>query len=73
MKEAKVLAELGVDIIIGQGSEAGGHRGTFIGKERDAMIGTFRYTPRVSRDYPHIPIVAAGGVMNGQGLLRLWH
>ena len=30
--EAKVLAELGVDIIVGQGSEAGGHRGTFIGK-----------------------------------------
>ena len=47
MKEAKVLAELGVDIIIGQGSEAGGHRGTFIGKERDAMIGTFALIPQL--------------------------
>ncbi|PGB48578.1 NAD(P)H-dependent flavin oxidoreductase [Bacillus anthracis] len=58
--EAKVLAELGVDIIVGQGSEAGGHRGTFIGKEQDAMIGTFALIPQ---------LVAAGGVMNGQGLV----
>ncbi len=35
--EARALAELGVDIIAGQGSEAGGHRGTFIGKEQDAI------------------------------------
>lgn len=45
--EAKVLAELGVDIIVGQGSEAGGHRGTFIGKEQDAMIGTFALIPQL--------------------------
>ncbi|QGY34501.1 nitronate monooxygenase family protein [Bacillus sp. A260] len=69
VKEAKVLAELGVDIIIGQGSEAGGHRGTFIGKERDAMIGTFALIPQLVGVIPHIPIVAAGGVMNGQGLV----
>ncbi|WP_439875473.1 NAD(P)H-dependent flavin oxidoreductase [Bacillus mycoides] len=67
--EAKVLAELGVDIIVGQGSEAGGHRGTFIGKERDAMIGTFALIPQLVAEVPHIPIVAAGGVMNGQGLV----
>ncbi|MGX5479410.1 NAD(P)H-dependent flavin oxidoreductase [Bacillus thuringiensis] len=60
VKEAKVLAELGVDIIIGQGSEAGGHRGTFIGKERDAMIGTFALVPQLVEAVPHIPIVAAG-------------
>ncbi|MEC3078586.1 NAD(P)H-dependent flavin oxidoreductase, partial [Bacillus tropicus] len=65
VKEAKVLAELGVDIIVGQGSEAGGHRGTFIGKERDAMIGTFALIPQLVGAIPHIPIVAAGGVMNG--------
>ncbi|HFK1547479.1 TPA: NAD(P)H-dependent flavin oxidoreductase [Bacillus albus] len=67
--EAKVLAELGVDIIVGQGSEAGGHRGTFIGKEQDAMIGTFALIPQLVATVPHIPIVAAGGVMNGQGLV----
>ena len=58
VKEAKVLAELGVDIIVGQGSEAGGHRGTFIGKERDAMIGTFALIPQLVGAIPHIPIVA---------------
>ncbi|WP_329762574.1 nitronate monooxygenase family protein [Bacillus nitratireducens] len=67
--EAKVLAALGVDIIVGQGSEAGGHRGTFIGKEREAMIGTFALIPQIVAAVPHIPIVAAGGVMNGQGLV----
>ncbi len=67
--EAKALAKLGVDIIVGQGSEAGGHRGTFIGKEREAMIGTFALIPQLVAAVPHIPIVAAGGVMNGQGLV----
>ncbi|MGE6400714.1 NAD(P)H-dependent flavin oxidoreductase [Bacillus cereus] len=67
--EAKALAKLGVDIIVGQGSEAGGHRGTFIGKEQDAMIGTFALIPQLVAEVPHIPIVAAGGVMNGQGLV----
>ena len=48
-----MLAELGVDIIVGQGSEAGGHRGTFIGKEQDAMIGTFALIPQlVAAAYP---------------------
>lgn len=67
--EARALAEIGVDIIAGQGSEAGGHRGTFIGKEQDAMIGTFALIPQLVAAVPHIPIVAAGGVMNGQGLV----
>ncbi|PFJ06178.1 nitronate monooxygenase [Bacillus cereus] len=67
--EAKALAELEVDIIVGQGSEAGGHRGTFIGKEQDAMIGTFALIPQLVAAVPHIPIVAAGGVMNGQGVV----
>ena len=64
-----MLAELGVDIIVGQGSEAGGHRGTFIGKEQDAMIGTFALIPQLAA-VPHISrLLAAGGVMNGQGLV----
>ncbi|KEK23637.1 NAD(P)H-dependent flavin oxidoreductase [Bacillus gaemokensis] len=67
--EAKVLAELEVDIIVGQGSEAGGHRGTFIGKEQDSMIGTFALIPQLVAAVPQIPIVAAGGIMNGQGVV----
>ncbi|MEH7049408.1 NAD(P)H-dependent flavin oxidoreductase [Bacillus pseudomycoides] len=67
--EAKVLAELEVDVIVGQGSEAGGHRGTFIGKEQDSMIGTFALIPQMVAAVSNIPIVAAGGIMNGQGLV----
>ncbi|MEH7456583.1 nitronate monooxygenase [Bacillus sp. JJ1127] len=67
--EAKVLAELKVDVIVGQGSEAGGHRGTFIGKEQDSMIGTFALIPQLVAAVPQVPIVAAGGLMNGQGVV----
>ncbi|WP_459500978.1 NAD(P)H-dependent flavin oxidoreductase [Bacillus sp. C1] len=70
--EAKVLAELGVDVIVGQGSEAGGHRGTFIGKEQDSMIGIFALIPQIVAAVPHIPIVAAGGIMNGQGMVAAY-
>lgn len=70
--EAKVLAELEVDVIVGQGSEAGGHRGTFIGKEQDSMIGTFALIPQMVAAVPHIPIVAAGGIMNGQGVVAAY-
>ncbi|MDM5187660.1 nitronate monooxygenase [Bacillus sp. DX4.1] len=70
--EGKVLAEIGVDVIVGQGSEAGGHRGTFIGKEQDSMIGTFALIPQLVAAVPDIPIVAAGGIMNGQGAVAAY-
>jgi len=70
--EAKVLAELEVDVIVGQGSEAGGHRGTFIGNEQDSMIGTFALIPQMVAAVPHIPIIAAGGIMNGQGVVAAY-
>lgn len=70
--EAKVLAELEVDVIVGQGSEAGGHRGTFIGKEQESMIGTFALIPQMVAAVSNIPIVAAGGIMNGQGVVAAY-
>ncbi|WP_410981865.1 NAD(P)H-dependent flavin oxidoreductase [Bacillus cereus] len=72
LAEAKVLAELEVDVIVGQGSEAGGHRGTFIGKEQDSMIGTFALIPQMVATVSNIPIVAAGGIMNGQGVVAAY-
>jgi len=40
LQEALELERRGVDFIVGQGTEAGGHRGTFLGKEEEALIPT---------------------------------
>lgn len=65
--EAIVLEESGVDFIIAQGAEAGGHRGTFIGHPEQGLVGTFTLTPLLSK-HIRVPIIAAGGVMNGCGI-----
>jgi len=67
VKEAKALADSGVDAITAQGSEAGGHRGTFIGDAEDSMIGGFALIPQIV-DAVRVPIIAAGGIMDGRGI-----
>ncbi|WP_026676191.1 NAD(P)H-dependent flavin oxidoreductase [Fictibacillus gelatini] len=68
VKEAAILEEVGVDAIVAQGSEAGGHRGTFIGREEEALIGTIALVPQIV-DKVNVPVIAAGGIMNGRGLV----
>lgn len=59
----------GMDIIVAQGSEAGGHRGSFLNhSDEEPMIGTMSLVPQVV-DNVSIPVVAAGGIMDGRGLL----
>ncbi|MBT6276910.1 MAG: nitronate monooxygenase [Chromatiales bacterium] len=66
--EARALEASGVDIIIAQGAEAGGHRGTFGGGDwRDALIGTLALVPQVV-DAVSVPVIAAGGIMDGRGV-----
>lgn len=65
--EAIVLEESGVDFIIAQGAEAGGHRGTFIGHPEQGLVGTLTLTPLLTR-HLRAPIVAAGGIMDGRGI-----
>ena len=60
--EAKVLEDLGVDAVIAQGSEAGGHRGTFTVDYRQALIGTMALVPQIV-DAVSVPVIAAGGVV----------
>jgi nitronate monooxygenase len=67
VREGLALEESGVDAVVGQGSEAGGHRGTFIGDFEDALVGTMALVPQLA-DSASIPVVAAGGIMNGRGL-----
>lgn len=65
--EAIVLEESGVDFIIAQGAEAGGHRGTFVGHPEQGLIGTLTLAPLLA-EYVAVPIIAAGGVMDGRGI-----
>ncbi|MFT4819760.1 MAG: nitronate monooxygenase [Candidatus Azotimanducaceae bacterium] len=66
--EAQYLDSLGVDAIIAQGAEAGGHRGTFIGSAEHALIGTLALVPQVV-DRVATPVIAAGGIMDGRGIV----
>lgn len=65
--EAKHLEDLGVDFIIAQGAEAGGHRGTYLRDPYDAMTGTFALV-RLIVAAVRVPVVAAGGIMDGAGI-----
>jgi nitronate monooxygenase len=60
VKNARRLAEVGVDIVVAQGYEAGGHTG---------RIGTLALVPQVVDAVHPVPVVAAGGVGDGRGLV----
>ncbi len=59
VKDAKLAAKQGADIIVAQGSEAGGHGST---------RGTFALVPAIVDAVASIPVVAAGGIADGRGL-----
>ncbi len=66
--EAKYLQEVGVDAVIAQGAEAGGHRGTFLGFNHDSLVGTFALVPAIV-DAIDLPVIAAGGIMDARGIV----
>lgn len=65
--EARWLEARGVDAIIAQGREAGGHRGMFLSSDIDAQPGLFALLPQVV-DAVRKPVIAAGAIADGRGI-----
>jgi nitronate monooxygenase len=69
VEEAKHLEMAGVNAIVAQGYEAGGHRGTFLKNDvSESLIGTMALVPQIV-DHVSIPVIASGGIMDGRGLV----
>lgn len=67
VEEALWLQAHGVDAIIAQGLEAGGHRGIFLSGDLTTQMGTFALLPQIVRAVK-IPVIAAGGIADAQGV-----
>jgi nitronate monooxygenase len=65
--EACWLEARGVDAIIAQGLEAGGHRGIFLSEDLTTQMGTFALLPQIVRAV-RVPVIAAGGIADPQGV-----
>jgi nitronate monooxygenase len=67
VEEARWLEERGVDAVIAQGAEAGGHRGMFLVDDVARQAGTMALVPQVV-DAVKIPVIAAGGIGDSRGI-----
>jgi len=65
--EALWLEAHGVDAIIAQGVEAGGHRGIFLSDDLTTQVGTFALLPQIVRAVT-LPVIAAGGIADARGV-----
>ena len=61
LDEARRAVDLGADVIVAQGSDAGGHNGA-------RAIGTLSFVPEIVDLVAPIPVLAAGGIVDGRGL-----
>ena len=67
VEEAIWLERRGVDAVIAQGVEAGGHRGMFLTDDLATQVGTFALVPQVV-DAVKVPVIAAGGIADARGV-----
>jgi nitronate monooxygenase len=67
--DARAVVASGVDIVVAQGGEAGGHRSTWVKRPREeAAVATMTLVPQVV-DAVRVPVLAAGGIADGRGLV----
>jgi nitronate monooxygenase len=67
VEEALWLEQRGVDAVIAQGAEAGGHRGIFLSQDLTTQVGTFALLPQVVKAVS-VPVIAAGGIADAGGV-----
>ncbi|MGO4674977.1 NAD(P)H-dependent flavin oxidoreductase [Bosea sp. 2YAB26] len=67
LEEARQIETAGIDAIVAQGIEAGGHRGVFDPAAPDEALGTVALT-RLLVANSTLPVIAAGGIMDGAGI-----
>lgn len=67
LAEAEWLQEQGVDAVIAQGVEAGGHRGMFLTDDLSTQIGTLALVPQLVQRL-RVPVIAAGGIADARGV-----
>jgi nitronate monooxygenase len=65
--EARWLEARGVDAIVAQGLEAGGHRGNFLSDDLTTQLGTFALVPQLVAAV-RVPVIAAGGIADACGV-----
>jgi nitronate monooxygenase len=67
VEEARWLETQGVDAIIAQGAEAGGHRGMFLTEDLTTQVGTMALVPQIARAV-NVPVIASGGIADAKGV-----
>lgn len=65
--EARWLEARGVDAVIAQGAEAGGHRGIFLSEDLHTQVGTLALVPQIVKAVK-VPVIAAGGIADKKGV-----
>lgn len=68
VREAIEAEKSGMDMVVVQGCEAGGHRGAFLPEAKESMVGLMSLIPQAV-DSVEIPVIAAGGIMDGRALI----
>lgn len=67
VEEAQQASAQGIDMVVAQGYEAGGHRGIFDPQAADGQMSTFTLVQALKQQV-ELPIIAAGGIMDGAGI-----
>jgi len=67
VEEGLWLQDQGVDAVIAQGLEAGGHRGHFLSDDLSQQMGTYALLPQLVRAL-QVPVIAAGGIADAKGV-----